>query len=175
MLEEKHNGLLFTYTGNGKGKTTAALGTVLRALGWGWQVAFLQFVKSDMETGERRFFAQYFPHVVFKQCGLGCTFMHNGDHAGAALAGWQNAKDMLQNFTGRLLVLDELNIAIDQGFIDIGEAVTALQNRRPGLNVIVTGRYAKPELIAICDLVSEINPVKHHLQQGIPAVTGLDL
>lgn len=175
MLQPEHKGLLFNYTGNGKGKTTAALGITLRALGWDWQVGFLQFVKSAMETGERRFFAQYFPQVMFKQCGLGCTFLHKGDHAGAALNGWEETCGLLKNFTGRLLVLDELNIAIHQGFIDVNDVIAALNARRPNLNVVITGRYAKPELLAICDLVSEILPVKHHLEQGIPAVTGLDL
>lgn len=171
-----HNaGLLLNFTGNGKGKTTAALGVTLRALGWDWQVAFLQFIKSDRQTGERRFFATYFPEMQFKQCGLGCTFIHTGDHNNAAHCGWEEARYLLQEFPGGLLVLDELNIAIHQGFIDVAEAVNALQNRRRGLNVIITGRYARAEIMKICDLVSEIESVKHYLQKSIPAVKGLDL
>lgn len=175
MLNQNTNGLLFNFTGNGKGKTSAALGVTLRALGWDWQVGFVQFIKSARETGEKRFFAKYFPDMLFKQVGLGCTFMHTGDHASAAKDGWQYVAELLQNFPGRLLVLDELNIAVHQGFIDIDTVITALQNRREGINVIITGRYANPELLDICDLVSEIAPVKHHFEQGVPAVTGLDL
>lgn len=175
MLQPNHKGLVLNYTGNGKGKTTAALGLTLRALGWDWRAAFLQFVKSDMETGEGRFFAQYLPNVMFKQYGLGCTFMHEGDHAGAFRRGWAEARELLQNFTGRLLVLDELNIAIDQGFIDVNEVIAALKTCNENLNVVITGRYAKPELLAVCDLVSEIMPVKHYIEQGFLDVKGLDL
>ena len=175
LRETDHNGgLLLNFTGNGKGKTSAALGITLRALGWNWQVAFLQFIKSERPTGERQFFGRYFPNVLFRQCGLGCTFMHAGDHDAAARGGWDEARALLREFSGGLLVLDELNIAIHQNFIDAAEAVDALRNRRPGLNVIITGRYAKPEIMEICNLVSEIAPVKHYLQQGVPAVAGLD-
>ena len=175
MINTDTKGLILNFTGNGKGKTSAALGITLRALGWNWQAGFIQFIKSERETGERRFFAKYFPDMLFKQVGLGFTCVPARDHAGAAQNGWHAVAKLLQNFTGRLLVLDELNIAIHQGFIDAGDVIAALQNRRAGLNVIITGRYAKPELLAICDLVSEIAPVKHHFEQGIPAVTGLDL
>lgn len=175
MLGENDKGLALNFTGNGKGKTSAALGVTLRALGWGWQTAFIQFIKSDMETGERRFFARYFPEMLFRQVGLGCTFMHDGDHCEAAQSGWRETAELLENFPGRLLVLDELNIAIHQGFINVVDVIATLQNRPPQLNVIITGRYAKPELLAACDLVSEIAPVKHYFEQGVPAVTGLDL
>lgn len=175
MLTQNDQGLILNFTGNGKGKTSAALGVTLRALGWGWQAAFVQFIKSERETGERRFFTRYFPEMPFKQVGLGFTFAHTGDHQKAAQSGWQEAAELLKNFPGRLVVLDELNIAIHQGFIDITDVITVLQNRPPQLNVIITGRYAKPELLAVCDLVSEIAPVKHYFEQGVPAVTGLDL
>lgn len=175
MLNENANGLLLNFTGNGKGKTSAALGVTLRALGWNWEVGFVQFIKSERETGEKRFFAKYFPNMLFRQVGLGCTFMHTGDHAGTALKGWREVAELLPAFQGSLLVLDELNIAIHQGFIDVRDVIDALQTRRKGLNVIITGRYAKPKLLAICDLTSEIVPVKHYFERGFPAVTGLDL
>lgn len=175
MLTKSTKSLLLNFTGNGKGKTSAALGITLRALGWNWEVGFIQFIKSDRETGEKRFFAKHFPNMLFRQIGLGCTFMHKGDHAGAAKAGWEKVAELLQNFPGRLLVLDELNIAVQQNFIDVHTVIKGLQKRPNGLNVIITGRYANPELLAICDLVSEIKAVKHHFEQGFSAVTGLDL
>lgn len=175
MLTQNTKNLLLNFTGNGKGKTSAALGLTLRALGWDWEIGFIQFIKTDRETGEKRFFAKYFPKMLFRQIGLGCTFMHQGDHAGAAQAGWREVAELLQSFPGRLLVLDELNIAVQQNFIAVQTVITGLQNRRDGLNVIITGCYAKPKLLAVCDLVSEIAPVKHYFAQGCPAVTGLDL
>ena len=171
MMMEK--GLLYNFTGNGKGKTSAALGVVLRALGRGWKVAVLQFMKGDRETGERLFFQQYFPDTFFEGCGLGRT-CRPGDHAGYASEGWQTASKLLKEFDGDLLILDELNVALSHGYLDIAEVVAALQDRRPELNVIVTGRNSPPELRAVSDLVSDIAAEKHPYQQGIPARKGLD-
>ena len=166
-------GLLYNFTGNGKGKTSAALGVVLRALGRGWKVAVLQFMKGERETGERLFFRKYFPETYFEGCGLGRS-CKPGDHAGLAREGWKNAAEMLQNFDGELLVLDELNVALAHEYLDVHEVVEALKNRRPELNVIVTGRNSPTELREISDLVSDIAAEKHPFQQGIPARKGLD-
>ncbi len=171
--EDRSKGLLLTLTGNGKGKSSSALGIALRALGWEWRVAVLQFIKSERPTGERNFFLKYFPEVLFESTGLGLTKLP-GDHAGAAGRGWERAQDLLQNFDGELLILDELNVAIHLGFVDAAAAAAALAGRREGLNVIVTGRDAAPEVIAVADLVSEIQVVKHPFQKGDPARKGLD-
>ena len=170
MMEK---GLLYNFTGNGKGKTSAALGVVLRALGRGWKVAVLQFMKGERETGERLFFQKYFPEIYFEGCGLGRT-CRMGDHAAYAREGWKTAAGLLKNFDGELLVLDELNVALSHGYLDLPEVIAALKERRPELNVIVTGRNSPPELRAISDLVSDIAPEKHPYQQGIPARKGLD-
>ena len=166
-------GLLYNFTGNGKGKTSAALGVALRALGRGWKIAVLQFMKSDRETGERLFFQKHFPDIFFEGCGLGRT-CRAGDHAGYAREGWRTASKMLKEFDGELLILDELNVALSHGYLDTAEVIEALQSRRPGLNVIVTGRRSPQELREISDLVSEIAAEKHPYQQGIPARKGLD-
>jgi len=166
-------GLLYNFTGNGKGKTSAALGVVLRALGRGWKVAVLQFMKGERETGERLFFQKYFPETCFEGCGLGRS-CKPGDHAAYAREGWKTAAELLKNFDGELLVLDELNVALSHGYLDLHEVIGALKNRRAGLNVIVTGRKSPPELREISDLVSEIAAEKHPFQQGIPARKGLD-
>ena len=166
-------GLLYNFTGNGKGKTSAALGVVLRALGRGWKVAVLQFMKGERETGERLFFQKYFPEIFFEGCGLGRT-CKPGDHAGFAREGWKTTAGLLKDFDGDLLVLDELNVALAHEYLDLAEVVGALQNRRPELNVIVTGRKSPAELRAISDLVSDIAAEKHPYQQGVPARKGLD-
>ena len=166
-------GLLYNFTGNGKGKTSAALGVVLRALGRGWKVAVLQFMKGERETGERLFFRKYFPEIFFEGCGLGRT-CRPGDHAACAREGWKTAAGLLKNFDGELLVLDELNVALSHGYLDLPEVLEALKDRRPELNVIVTGRNSPPELREISDLVSDIAAEKHPYQRGVPARKGLD-
>ena len=166
-------GLLYNFTGNGKGKTSAALGIVLRALGRGWKVAVLQFMKGERETGERLFFQKYFPEIRFEGCGLGRA-CRPGDHASYAREGWKTASQLLKNFDGELLVLDELNAVLAHDYLNLPEVIEALKNRRKELHVIVTGRKSPPELRNISDLVSEIIPEKHPYQQGIPARKGLD-
>lgn len=166
-------GLLYNFTGNGKGKTSAALGVVLRALGRGWKVAVLQFMKGGRETGERLFFRKYFPEIFFEGCGLGRT-CKPGDHAAYAREGWKTAAAMLKDFDGELLVLDELNVALSHEYLDLSEVTEALKNRRPELNVIVTGRNSPPELREISDLVSDIAAEKHPFTRGVPARKGLD-
>ncbi len=171
MNSEK--GLLYNFTGNGKGKTSAALGIALRALGWNWKIAVLQFLKSDMETGEQRFFRKYFPDVIFEDLGLGLTNIP-GDHSGYASRGWEKAREMLQHFDGELLILDELNVALALGYLDPQEVVQALRNRQENLNVVITGRNSPPELLAISDLISDISEIKHPFQRGVMACEGLD-
>lgn len=175
MLNEKDHskGLLLNLTGDGKGKSSSAFGIALRALGWEWSVAILQFIKSDRPTGERNFFQKHFSEMIFESRGLGLTKLP-GDHAAAAQNGWRRALELLQNFEGELLVLDELNVAIHHGFLDPAEVAAALAGRREGLNVIVTGRNAAPEVLAVSDLVSEVQEVKHPYQHGDPARKGLD-
>jgi len=171
--EDRSRGLLLNLTGDGKGKSSSAFGIAIRALGWGWKVAILQFIKSGRETGERNFFHRYFPDMIFESRGLG--LMRNpGDHAAAARECWGRARQLLNEFDGELLVLDELNNAVRLGFVAPAEAAAALTGRRPGLNVVVTGRNAAPELVAVSDLVSEIRAVKHPFEHGDPARKGLD-
>ena len=170
MMEK---GLLYNFTGNGKGKTSAALGVVVRALGRGWKVAVLQFMKGERETGERLFFRKNFPETYFEGCGLGRS-CKPGDHAGYAREGWKTAARLLKDFDGELLVLDELNVALAHEYLKLDDVINVLKERRPELNVIVTGRNSPQELRAVSDLVSDIAVEKHPYQQGIPARKGLD-
>lgn len=173
MLHEEDRGLLLNLTGDGKGKSTSAFGIAVRALGWNWRVAILQFLKGDRPTGERNFFTTNFPEVIFEDWGLGLT-NHPGDHAGAARRGWERAKELLAGFRGELLILDELNVALRNGYLVCDEVVESLVNRRGNLNVIVTGRGAPPELVAVSDLVSEVREIRHPFRNGVPAQKGID-
>jgi len=165
--------LLLNFTGNGKGKTSAALGVALRTLGRGGRVAVIQFLKNEEETGERLFFQKKFPDIIFESLGAGLT-SQKGDHQGAARRAWGRAAELLRTFDGELLILDELNVALDCGFLSEEEVLSSLQNRLPRLNVIVTGRGAPQVLREICNLVSDIQEVKHPFRRGISARIGLD-
>ena len=166
-------GLLLDFTGDGKGKTSAALGVTLRALGVGWKPAVIQLIKDGRPTGELAYFRKYHPDLIFECYGLGFT-NRPGDHAAAARKGWTRIRELLREYPGELLVIDELNGALAAGLLDLGEVLDGLRNRRPGLHVVITGRGTPPELAAICDLVSEVKEVKHPYAQGIPAKKGLD-
>ena len=111
--------------------------------------------------------------MIFEDLGLGLT-THPGDHAGAARRGWARAKELLAGFDGELLILDELNVALRNGYLSADEVIPALTGRRETLNVIVTGRGAPPELVAVSDLVSEVREIRHPFRSGIPAQKGID-
>ena len=172
-MKDTEKGLILNFTGNGKGKTSAALGIALRALGWDWRVAVVQFVKGPRETGEMRFFHKYFPGMIFEQHGIGRT-NQPGDHAAAARACWKRAEELLKDFDGELLILDELNIALSHGMVGAEEVSRALKEKRPGLHVVITGRHAPEDALNLCDLVSEIGEVRHPYRNGVPALKGLD-
>ena len=146
---------------------------MLRALGWHWRVAVLQFLKGERATGERQFFAEYFPEIRLEGVGLGRT-IREGDHAGFAQAGWRSASELLNHFDGELLVLDELNVALSHGYLDVAEVADALKHRRRGLHVVITGRHSPEEIRAVSDLVSVTESEKHPYRSGIPAQKGLD-
>ena len=172
--ENKESGLLLNVTGNGKGKSTSSFGIVIRALGWNWNVALLQFVKGGMQTGEKQFFESLkLPNFLYDQLGAGVSW-NPGNHEELAREGWKKAEQLLQSDRFDLLVFDELNIALWKKWLDLDTVLNALKNRRPTLNVVVTGRYAPPELLEISDLVSEIQEIKHPYQRGIPARPGID-
>ena len=171
-------GLLYIITGDGKGKSSSAFGMVLRTLGWGGRAAVLQFCKNDRETGERRFFRELeSDRLIFESCGGGLSW-EKADHAVLAQAGWRRATEFLAGTDPAcrvdLLVLDELNVALHFHWLDTAAVVAALSARRPGLHVVVTGRWAPAPLLAISDLVSEIVNRKHPFEHGVSAVKGLD-
>ena len=170
-------GLILVATGDGKGKTTAALGTTLRALGQGLKVAFLQFIKNQ-ETGEGLFLADYAArrpeNLFYRRLGLGCLRGRPSpeDMAQAALA-----LDLARNLAAAdydLLVLDEICVAAALGLIETSEVVRLIETRRPGLHLFITGRGAAPEIINLADTVTEMKQIKHAYEHGITARRGLE-
>ena len=169
-------GLLIVHTGAGKGKSTAAFGLALRALGRGWRVGVVQFIKGAWETGERKAFESFGDHVTWRTMGEGFTWetQDKARDIAAAERAWAVAQEMTRDKRFRLIVLDELNIALRYGYLPLDEVVAALAARRPGLHIVVTGRNAKPELIEAADLVTEMSLVKHHFAAGVKAQEGIE-
>jgi len=169
-------GLLIVNTGPGKGKSTAAFGLMLRALGHGWKVGVVQFIKGAWETGERTALQRFPDLISWHTMGEGFTWETQDlarDKAAAAAA-WEKAKALMADPEIRLLVLDELNIALRYDYLPLAEVVETLARRREDLHVVVTGRNAKPELIAAADLVTEMTLVKHHFAAGVKAQAGIE-
>jgi cob(I)alamin adenosyltransferase len=169
-------GLLIVHTGKGKGKSTAAFGLALRALGRGWRVGIVQFIKGAWSTGEQAAFARFGDQMVWHTMGEGFTWetQDRVRDIAAAQAAWAKARAMMADPTIRLLVLDELNIALRYDYLPLAETIAALAARRPDLHVVVTGRNAKPELIEAADLVTEMTLVKHHFAAGVRAQAGIE-
>jgi len=169
-------GLLLIHTGDGKGKSSSAFGVVARALGWGYRVGVVQFIKGKWITGERQFFARFPDQLVWRVMGEGFTWdtQDRARDIAAAKAAWATSLELLHDPTLHLVVLDELNIALRYDYLDVGEVVEGLKGRPPEKHVCVTGRDAKPELIAAADMVTEMRLVKHPFEQGIKAQRGID-
>ncbi len=169
-------GLLVVHTGPGKGKSTAAFGLALRMLGRGGRVGVVQFIKGAWQTGEQDAFQTFGDRVSWHTMGEGFTWETQDlarDKAAAARA-FGKARELMADETISLLILDELNIALRYDYLDLAEVVATLAARRPGLHVVVTGRNAKPELLAVADLVTEMGLVKHHFAAGVKAQPGIE-
>jgi cob(I)alamin adenosyltransferase len=169
-------GLLIVNTGPGKGKTTAALGLALRALGRGRRVGIVQFIKGAWDTGEKHALAAFGERVAWHTMGEGFTWetQDKARDIAACREAWAKALELMADPTIGLLILDELNIALRYDYLDLDAVVGALQARRPGLHVVVTGRNAKPALIEAADLVTEMGNVKHHFSAGVKAQEGIE-
>lgn len=173
-------GVLIVNTGDGKGKSTSAFGTAIRAAGHGQRVAIVQFTKGRWKTGEQAAFKR-FPEIDHFIVGDGFTWNTQDRAADIASArkGWDLCVDLIERCRGdepayQLVVLDELNIVLRYDYLPIEEVVAVLANKPEALNVIVTGRDAKPELVAIADTVSDIRAVKHAYAAGIKAQRGVE-
>ncbi|MGJ4944889.1 cob(I)yrinic acid a,c-diamide adenosyltransferase [Bradyrhizobium sp. HKCCYLS1011] len=169
-------GLLIVHTGKGKGKSTAAWGLMLRALGRGFRIGVVQFGKGAWETGERKAIEKFGDQVSWHTLGEGFTWetQDRARDVAAAERAWAKAKELMADPSIGLVILDELNIALRYDHLPIAELVERLRARRPDLHVVVTGRNAKPELIDAADLVTEMNLVKHHFAAGVKAQEGIE-
>jgi cob(I)alamin adenosyltransferase len=168
--------VLLVHTGPGKGKSTAAFGLVLRALGHGWRVGVVQFIKGAWHTGERDALARFGDQVSWHTMGEGFTWetQDKARDIAAAERAFAKAKELMADPSIRLLILDELNIALRYDYLPIDDVIETLRNRRADLHVVVTGRNAKPELMALADGVTEMGAVKHHFAAGIKAQEGIE-
>ncbi|KEZ65784.1 Cob(I)yrinic acid a,c-diamide adenosyltransferase [Pseudomonas amygdali pv. tabaci str. ATCC 11528] len=170
-------GLLLVLTGNGKGKSSSAFGMLARAMGHDMQCGVVQFIKGRNSTGEEMFFRRFPEQVRYHVMGEGFTWetQDRQRDIAAAEAAWAVSREMLRDPAIGLVVLDELNIALKHGYLDLEQVLSDLQARPPMQHVLVTGRSAKPELIDLADTVSDIGVVKHAFQAGIRAQKGIEL
>lgn len=171
-------GLLIVHTGAGKGKTSAALGMVFRHIAYDWPVGIVQFIKApSWETGEAKLLARFPDLVTLHVMGEGFTWDTQDRERDivTARAAWERGKSLIRDDRHRLVLLDEMNIALRYDYLPVEEVVAFLRDEKPaGKHVIVTGRNAKPELIEIADLVTEMTLVKHPFRQGIKAQKGIE-
>ena len=164
------------HTGKGKGKSTAAMGLAVRAIGNGMKVGMVQFVKGKWETGERKVL-EHFPDLcVMKAMGEGFSW-ETQDRArdiDAARQAWEAAKEMINDPSFKVVILDELNIVLRYENLPLDEVIETLQAKPNMLHVVVTGRNAKDELIEIADLVTEMTQIKHPFRSGVKAQVGIE-
>ena len=173
---DKEKGLLLVLTGNGKGKSTSAFGMLARALGYGMQVGVAQFIKGRSDTGEEVFFRRQ-PGVEWHVLGEGFTWdtQDRERDIQKARAGWEVARQMLQNPAIHLVVLDELTYTFSLGYLDLEQALADIHARPPMQHVVITGRGAPQALLDAADTVTELMDVKHAWRAGIKAQAGIDL
>lgn len=169
-------GLVMVHTGKGKGKSTAAMGLAARAVGNGMKVGIVQFVKGVWETGERKVL-EHFPDLcVMKAMGEGFSWetQDRERDIAAARAAWDMAKEMINDPSFNMVILDELNIVLRYDNLPLDEVIETLQSKPEMLHVVVTGRNAKDELIEIADLVTEMTQIKHPFRSGVKAQVGIE-
>ena len=169
-------GLVIVITGNGKGKTTAAFGQALRAIGQGYKVFVLQFMKGR-KYGEFIAAEKYLPHLTIRMSGLDSFVMRDNPAAidiELAQKGLDMAKKVIKSGKYDMVILDEINVALDFKLIALTEVIELINNKPSNLDLILTGRYAPPEIIELADTVSEIKEIKHHYAAGIKDRVGIE-
>lgn len=177
MAETRRRGLILIFTGPGKGKTTAALGLAFRALGQGLKVGIVQFIKGAIPTGEASLVARLNLPVEMHTMGDGFTWNTQDRAADIASArkAWDKAVALLRDPSFGMVILDELNVVLQYDYLPRDEVLAELANRRPMLHVVVTGRSASAELIAMADLVTEMKLIKHpYREQGVKPQPGVE-
>ena len=172
----EERGLIIVHTGKGKGKSTAAIGLAVRAIGHGMRVGIVQFVKGVWETGERDVLAKFPDLVTIKAMGEGFTWdtQDRQRDIAAAREAWECVKAMMADASYHMVIADELNIVLRYDYLPLAEVLEALAHKRADLHVVITGRNAKPELIERADLVTEMTQVKHPFRSGVKAQVGIE-
>lgn len=176
-MSPKHNGMVQVYTGNGKGKTSAALGLGLRAAGHGFEVYMIQFMKGQINYGELEA-VKRIPNFTIRQFGRpDFVDRSNPDPQDIELAkeALAHAREIIEKGQIDFLILDEVNVAMDWGLISVDEVISLIKSRPQNMEIILTGRYAPPAIIELADLVSEIKEVKHPYQKGAAARKGVEM
>jgi len=174
--ERLSRGLVQVYTGDGKGKTTCALGLALRAVGQGLKVYVVQFLKGR-DTGEARAAARLKPDLTLRAFGRPVLVNLKSpapEDLALARQALDLARDLLAAGDHDLVILDEINLALTYGLVPLAEVLEMLKARPPWVEVVLTGRQAPPEVIALADLVTEMRPVKHYFEAGIPGRRGIE-
>lgn len=170
-------GLIIVNTGNGKGKTTAALGMVLRSLGHGYRVAIVQFIKGGWEPAEKAIFQPWQNQLEFHAMGEGFTWetQDRNRDIEKAEAAWQLSLNFIRNPEFKLILLDEINVTLKLGYLSLNDVLAGLAEKHPDTHIILTGRGAPPELIEQADLVTEMTLIKHPFrEQGVKAQPGIE-
>lgn len=171
----EQRGIVIVLTGDGKGKSSSGFGTLARAIGHGYQVGVVQFIKGTWDSGDHRMFADH-PNVDFHVMGTGFTWETRDREKDrqAARAAWEQAEALLEDASRHVVLLDEITYVIKYGHLDIDEVCDAIRFRPRNQTVILTGRNAQPELIELADTVSEVRKEKHAFEQGIKAQPGVE-
>ena len=176
ILAKYNKGLVMVFTGDGKGKTTAALGQALRAIGHGNKVCLIQFMKGR-KYGELLAAEKYLPDLIFHLSGLD-SFVMRDDPAQVdielAQQGLDIARQVIESNEYNMVILDEINVAIDFKLIPLDDVIEIIKNKPPNLHLILTGRYAPPEIIELADTVSEVKEIKHHYTTGMKERAGIE-
>lgn len=169
-------GLIMVNTGNGKGKTTAALGTALRAVGSGFKVFVVQFIKGSWDYGELHAVEKLAPYFEIKPMGEGFTWETKDKKRDREVAykAWDFCKQLIEANEHDLLIFDEINNAVDYGYLDVEDVVAALEKKPADMHIILTGRGAPQEIIDLAHLVTEMREIKHPFNEGIYAQKGIE-
>lgn len=179
MAEEKERGLVIVYTGDGKGKTTAALGLCVRAVGYDRKVCIIQFIKGSWKYGEIEGIKRLAPNVEFHRKGLGFVGiiddkLDRSEHVKAAGEALKFAEEQMLSGKFDVVILDEINVAVKLGLIEVRDVLRLIDKKPEGLDLVLTGRNAAEEVIEKADLVTEMREIKHPFQKGIKAKKGID-
>jgi cob(I)alamin adenosyltransferase len=172
----QRGGLLMIHTGSGKGKSSSAFGMVARCLGWDMRVGIVQFIKGKWQTGEKHFYRRFPDLVTFEVMGEGFTWdvQDRQRDIAAARKAWERSCQLINDPEYDFILLDELNIAIRNDYVSIAEVVAFLKERPRDKHICITGRDARPELMEIADLVTEMTLIKHPYEAGFRAQRGVE-